>query len=98
MYSFQVYARMTCIFISTQCFSLISSIITRFVSACASWSNKIIDFDLSCNTSLLYTRVSEICARTSLIYVHSSSYIARSFSLTVNERKHIHFLFTSRDD
>jgi hypothetical protein len=69
--------------------------------ACASWSNKIIDVDLFLAVLLslpLSTRVGEICARTSLIYVRSSCFIARSFSLTVNDRKHIHFLFSSRDN
>jgi hypothetical protein len=42
--------------------------------------------------------VGEICAHTSLIYVHIRSFIARSFSLNVNDRKRIPFLFTSRDN
>jgi hypothetical protein len=67
--------------------------------ASASWSNKTVDFDLfAVLLHLFSTRVGEICARTSLIYVHSSSFVARSFSLTVNDRKSIHFLFTSRDN
>jgi hypothetical protein len=67
--------------------------------ACASWSNKITDFDLlAVLLYLLSTRVGEICAHTSLIYLHSSSFIARSFSLTVNYHKRTPFLFTSRDN
>jgi hypothetical protein len=67
--------------------------------ACASWSNKTVDFDLfAVLLYLLSTRVGEIFSRTSLIYVHSSSFIARSFSLTVNYHKHIPFLFTSRNN
>jgi hypothetical protein len=67
--------------------------------ACASWSNKTVDFDLlAVLLHLFSTRVDEICARTSLIYVHSSSFVARSFSLTVNDRKLIPFLFSSRDN
>jgi hypothetical protein len=65
--------------------------------ACVSWSNKTVDFDLL--AVLLYhlsTRVGEICDRTSLIYVRSRSFIASSLSLTVNDRKRILFLFTSR--
>jgi hypothetical protein len=67
--------------------------------ACASWSNKIIDFDLLAVLLYLFpTRVGEICARTSIINVNSCSFIARSFSLTVNSHKRIQFLFTSRDN
>jgi hypothetical protein len=69
---------------------------TLYFRACASWSNKTVGFDLlAVLLHLSSTRVGEICARTSLIYLHSSCFIARSFSLNVNDRKRIPFLFTS---
>jgi hypothetical protein len=98
VYSFQVYARITCIFISTEFFRLFPALLhALFPRLCVMEQYNYRLSPLSCTTLLLSTRVGEICARTSLIYVHSSSFIARSFSLNVNDRKRIPFLFNSRD-
>jgi hypothetical protein len=99
MYSFQVYGRMTYFQFNSMFFVNFLHYYTLCFRACSSWSNKAVDFDLlAVLLYLLSTRVGEMRARTSLIYVHSCSFIARSFSLNVNDRKRIPFLFTSRDN
>jgi hypothetical protein len=80
-------------------FFVYSCIIIRFVSApVRHGAIKLSTLNSLSVTLPLSTRVGEICAGTSLIYVRISYFIARSFSLTVNDRKRIPFLFSSREN